>query len=456
MNMHFKKRLAAALAVCVLLPHLALASPLRYDMDFKQTPLKDTLLGLGYQSGQNIIINGDLGGHVSMSIRQKSVEEILSLLATTHGFSYIFDGDTILVSPSEQMSKIVSYPVKYLDLEAARQQLSLYIPPEKIFVNAADSTLTVDGSPIQHKKAAEHLHNMDKPIQQIKVKAAIIEYTQAKARDLGLDFSFDSYVKGNQGVNYAIASSQEETYSKGNVLARPSLVVANAHEASIMMGDKVPVFTSESSDDDGGGNTVTVEYKDVGVNLKVLPRINDLEKGLITLVLRPEISSITKWVESGNNKAPQISSRQLETTIRVKSGQTIILGGLLKDEEIKNIKALPLLSKLPILGHLFKHSTTEKAKTEICIALTPEIIVDKDGVPRVSFQEANAPDEIPAQTSADADQTSAEELEKSQTEKEEGGKEAQEDRADLLAKLAEMENLLNAYIAKEYQSIKED
>lgn len=463
-----RRLVTAAVAAFVFVPYAALASPL-YDMDFDNTPLKNALIGIGYQSGQNIIVNGDLSGSVSMNIRQKTVEDILSLLATTNGFSYRYDGDTILVSPPDQMTEIKSYPVKYLDLETARQQLALYMPPEKILINAEDATLTIDGSPSQHKKAAQHLAAMDKPVQQIEVNAAIIEFTQSKARDLGLDFGLDSYMKGNKGLNYVIASSQEETYGKGNVLARPSVVVANAHEASILMGDKVPVFTSESSEDESGGSTVSVEYKDVGVTLRVLPRINDLEKGLITLVLRPEISSITKWVESGNNKAPQISSRELETVIRVKSGQTIVIGGLLKDEEIKNIKALPLFSKLPVLGHLFKNTSTTKAKTEICIAITPEIILDEDGVPTVAFKgsketrnqleaeakkqgEGNQPE---TKAGFSEEQAEIERLKQDlQAAKAEKAK-LQEEHDELTGQMGEMENLINAYIASDYKDLKD-
>ena len=131
---------------------------------------------------------------------------------------------------------------------------------------------------------------------------------------------------------------------------------------------------------------MTVEYKEVGVKLEVLPRINDFDKETITLVIKPSVSTISQWVESGNNKAPQISERSAETTVRVKNGETILIGGLLKNEEIKSIKQIPILSKIPILGELFKSRSTDKKDTEVVIAITPTIVYDQDGRPRVETQ----------------------------------------------------------------------
>ena len=131
---------------------------------------------------------------------------------------------------------------------------------------------------------------------------------------------------------------------------------------------------------------MTVEYKDVGVKLEVLPRINEMDKQTITLVIKPSVSTISQWVESGNNKAPQISERSAETTVRVKNGETILIGGLLKNEEIKSIKQIPFLSKIPILGELFKSRSVERKDTEVVIAITPKIVYDEFGRPRVETQ----------------------------------------------------------------------
>jgi hypothetical protein len=156
-----------------------------------------------------------------------------------------------------------------------------------------------------------------------------------------------------------------------------------------MMGDKVPVFTSSNNTSGNVDASVSVDYKDVGVKLEVVPRINDYAKGVVTMDIKPSISTIAQWIKTDNNRAPQISTREASTILRVKAGETIYLGGLLKDQEIKNIKAIPFLSKLPILGELFKSRTINKEKTEVIIAITPEIIKDVDGIPQIHEQKNN-------------------------------------------------------------------
>lgn len=189
---------------------------------------------------------------------------------------------------------------------------------------------------------------------------------------------------GYNGFVFGVTGAHEETLSNGKVLARPNVTTFDGRQAKIMMGDKVPVFTSSSdSTDTDADTTMTVEYKDVGIQLDVLPRINEEDKETITMVIKPSVSTITEWVESGNNKAPQISERSAETTIRVKSGETILLGGLLKEEEIKNIKQIPILAKIPLLGELFKSRSLENLSLKLWLPLHLLLFMTRMGVRRL-------------------------------------------------------------------------
>lgn len=359
----------------------------RFDVDLQGTPLKESILSLGYRADVGIIVNGDLQGSVSINVQNKTIYEILDLLAMTHNFSYQLQDNTILVSPTTTMSNLVAYHIKHTDLNKAVQQLSLMLPKDKIYANINDNTITIDGSPAQHAKALAYLKGLDKPIQQIMIKAAFIELNRDKGLDAGFDFTFGNYTGGNiSTLPYTITPSLQETKGLGKMLAKPAVISANGEEAKILMGDKVPVFTStNTSTDNNTTGTNTVEYKDVGVTLKVTPRINDLEKGIVTLNLEPEVSVISKWITSGNNTAPQIATRTLKNQVRIRSGETLIIGGLFREEEIDNITAIPLLSKLPLLGNLFKHAKKDKRNTEIAIAITPVIINDVDGIPQLDI-----------------------------------------------------------------------
>lgn len=372
----------------------------RFSVDIQNVPVKEAILGLGYRADTNIVVNGELNGSVSLNLSNKTIYEILDLMALTHGFSYQIKDNTILVSTDKAMSTIKAYTLKHINLDKASKQLGLMLHKEKVFVNANDSTITIDGTSAQHEKASEYLQSLDKPIQQIVIRAAFIEINRDKGMDTGFDFSVGAY-SGDpiKNLAYSITPNIQDTKGLGKMLARPSVVTANGEEAKILMGDKVPVFTSTNTSTTPGTEntgTMSVEYKDVGVTLKVTPRINDLEKGIVTLTLAPEVSTIAKWIQSGNNTAPQIATRTLTNQVRLKSGETIIIGGLFREEEIENIIAIPFLNKLPILGNLFKHIKKDKRKTEIAIAITPQIIKDIDGEPQLS-----TPDIINTQTPRD-------------------------------------------------------
>ena len=391
--MAFRKKIAAAtFTIMFFFGNIAAANDVVFDVDFAPgTPIVDAVRGLGYRAGKNVVINGDLNGTVALSLTNTDFNKAIDILALTHGFSYEYKGNVVLVSPSKTMSIMQTFNVKHLDLEFAKKQMALILDEDSIFVNPDNNTISVNGSTAQIDKVRDQLAQLDVAQPQVHVQATVIELSNSKARDMGLSFgsegwSKDTSVGGYNGFKFNVTALHEETLSKGNILARPSVTVFNGRKASILMGDKVPVFTSTSTSTEITDNTVTVEYKDVGVKLEATPRINDTDRETITMTIKPSISTITEWVESGNNKAPQISTREAETIVRVKSGETIFIGGLLKEEEIKNIKAVPFLSKIPILGEIFKSRSKEKKNTEILIAITPTIIYDNEGVPQVTLQ----------------------------------------------------------------------
>ena len=388
----FKRKQNIAIILAVALYAQPVLAAETFDVDFAPgTPIVDALRGIGYRAGKNIVINGELNGTVALSLSSTDFDKALNVLAMTHGFNYEEKDGVVLISPSKTMSSMKTIHLDHLDLDFAKKQMELIFDEDKVMVNPDTNTITVDGSTAQILKAETELKKLDIAQPQVNIKATVIELSKNKARDLGLSFSSNSWskdtaVSGYEGVKFAITAAHEETYSKGNILARPDVTVFNGRNAHIMMGDKVPVFTSTStSNDSSSDSTVSVEYKDVGIQLDVLPRINDKDKETITMQVKPTISAISEWSESGNNRAPVIATREAETILRVRSGETILLGGLLKEEEIDNIKQIPFLSKLPILGELFK-SRSKSKNTEIVIAITPTIIPDVDGVPQVELQ----------------------------------------------------------------------
>jgi type IV pilus assembly protein PilQ len=379
-----KKAIVISMLLCSF-TQVTWAAEEQFDINLASgTPVVEALRAISLRADKDIVINGELTGTVSLNLDNTTFSQALACLAAVNGFSYIINDNVALVSPADKMSQLETFKVNYLDLETLKKQLSLFVPAAKINVNPDTSTVTVDGTSTQLQKVREHLQKNDIAQEQINVQATVVEISQSKAREMGLDFTLDEYKKGSHGISWAITAKHEETKSLGNVLANPAVTVFNGKKASILIGDKVPVFTTSSDNTGTNADTsVTVEYKDVGVKLEVTPRVNDVTTGMVSLKIAPSISTISEWKYSGNNMAPQISTREASTELRVKDGETIYLGGLLKDQETKSIKAIPFLSKLPILGELFKSRSTSKQKTEIIIAITPHIVKEVGGVPQI-------------------------------------------------------------------------
>lgn len=386
---------AAALAALMLTCNIS-TSVLAFSVDFAPgTPLVEALRALGYKSNKNLIVNGDLDGTIAMHMEDTDFDTVLRALSRSNDFSYEYLDDskqTVLIAPTDSMSSIETFKLKHIDPETAAKQIALLTEADKVMADKANHTLTVSGSSSLLYQVRQELEKVDVASQQVNIQAMVVELSKGNSRNLGLSYlsnpwSKDTSIGGYNGFKFSVSGQHEETLSNGKVLARPNVTVFDGRKATILMGDKVPVFTSSSdSTDSDSSTTMTVEYKEVGVKLEVLPRINEMDKQTITLVIKPSVSTISQWVESGNNKAPQISERSAETTVRVKNGETILIGGLLKNEEIKSIKQIPFLSKIPILGELFKSRSTEKKDTEVVIAITPKIVYDEFGRPRVETQ----------------------------------------------------------------------
>ena len=384
------KKLAAS--VCLALTMMA-SNCYAFSVDFATgTPVTEAVRALALKAGKNVIINGDIKGSVSIKMNDTDFDSALKALSVAGNFSYEYMDGTVLVAPSASLNTIETFKLNYISPDSFAKQLGALISSDKIVADNEMHTVTVTGSNNVMRKVEDQLKKFDVAQKQINIKATVIELSKTKTRNMGLSYLSDSWTKdtsvaGYNGFKFSVTGAHEETLGNGNVLARPNITTFDGKNAKLMMGDKVPVFTSTSDGSDtSSDSTLTVEYKDVGVTLDVTPRINDADKDLITMVIKPKVSTISQWVESGNNKAPQISERSAETIVRVKSGETILIGGLLKDEEIKSIKQIPFLAKLPILGELFKSRSIDKKNSEVVIAITPTIMIDEDGRPRVELQ----------------------------------------------------------------------
>lgn len=172
------------------------------------------------------------------------------------------------------------------------------------------------------------------------------------------------------------------------ILSSPRIMVLNNQEAKILVGTKDAYITSTTSQG-GTGTTVTsqtVNFVDVGIKLYVTPTIN--RDRFITIKVRPEISSSTRTSitsQGQQTQIPIVTTSETETTIMIKDGTTIIIAGLKKDKREKEVKKIPLIGDIPLIGFLFRNTKDETNKTELVIFITPHIVSGEDSLDYTSL-----------------------------------------------------------------------
>lgn len=197
-----------------------------------------------------------------------------------------------------------------------------------------------------------------------------IDTTKANPGSSGLNLIGIDAAGSVRAVINALASQ-----SKAKLLASPHIMVSDNREARIQVGQQVPIPTSETYGTTVGTTTVpirTIQYKDIGVILKVKPQIND--SGLVALQISQEVSTYSTILLYSDEKQIILNKTEATTNLVVQDGQTIVIGGLIREDDSKARSGIPFLSKIPILGYLFGNSDDDASRTELVILLTPHVV----------------------------------------------------------------------------------
>lgn len=246
---------------------------------------------------------------------------------------------------------------------------------------------------------AKLIHAFDVKDKQVLIEAKIIQIVLSDQHKFGVDWEaivqdyhnldmvgdFDvlgsSEKSGKISIGtvssdqYTVLLEALETVGTSNILSNPSITSMNNEEAKILVGSTEPYVTTTTTTPASGPTTTSesVNFIDVGVKLYVTPTIH--KDKFITMKIKPEVSSVTSTITTGNNNTiPVVGTSEAETTVVVKDGVTIVIGGLIKEEKIETLKKVPLLGDIPVLGRMFRNDDDLVRKTEIVIFLTPKII----------------------------------------------------------------------------------
>jgi len=283
---------------------------------------------------------------------------------------------------------------------------------------------------VADEDTAEHITNvvnqLDRPAPQVLIKCVFMEATYSKGSDIGVKGAYSHTISSKNvdvlngtgaastifdlattGGIYTFTSLDQDlevTLSalakagKTEILSRPSILARNNQQATITIGQQVPLITGVTYDSFGNQRNA-INYQNVGIILQVTPFITS--DGMVEMIVAPEISSVSESsvtfaTGTGTNdpagapSAPIINIRSADTVVVVPDGQTVVIGGLMQNQKVKAEEKVPILGDIPLLGWLFKHKKTEDEKKELLIFMTPHIV--------------NRPTELAARTESERNQ----------------------------------------------------
>ncbi len=388
------------------------------SMDLENADVITVLRAMAEYSGRNMIVGSDVKGSVSMRLHNVSWGRAFEEIVKASGLVVEESGGIIRVmSPKQATENIrmreqgqelvtVVYPIEFAVASEITGSLAKILSSRgSIQVDKRTNALVINEVSYKQNEIAELIKLLDTATMQVEIMARIVDVDMDVTKDLGINWditnmaSYDNNVQspgpdvaaaGGKGVSIpqllptgsrptisvgTIRSFAQlnatlsvlESKRKANTISNPRITSVNNKEAKIVGGKKIPISLRDES-----GNTVTSMYT-IGMVLTTTPHINSSEN--ITLDVKTEISDLdpTATILGG----VVILTNEATTQIVLNDGETAVIGGLLQTKAGKSQSGIPILMDIPIIGALFRSTTTSTAKREILIFLTPHIIKSK-------------------------------------------------------------------------------
>jgi len=379
----------------------------KVSLSLRNTPISNIFKSLGRTFGVSFIFDKDFRDFLhTLEIENAGFFEILRVLCLVSSAQYrVLDPATVIVYPDIFAKKkaldlrgIKTYFLSNIKAEDARKIVQTVFRDEQLLVQEDPrlNALVVRGDFQSLADVERFLGKIDKEKNEVEVHIEILEVNRVLAHKLGADFGTGTLglaagvvgddgkvnptlnVEDLNGVNFfmtlpSVAMNFLEADSRSKILAKPNLRGVDGEEISFMVGDEVPIPETQFQAIAAGGinssPVTTYRYRNVGVEIKVTPFIH--QENEVTLKIKLTINFISSGASSS---FPTFGKREIENTIRLREGETNIIGGMIRDDERGSLNGLPGLTKIPLLGKLFGNSEKNISQTDLIFSITPKII----------------------------------------------------------------------------------
>ena len=341
------------------------------DVRVHDVPVRTVLAGLARSENMNLIIDDTVEGLLTMELADVTAEEAIEVIASSQNLLYSRQGNMAVITAGRENThahRSYTWQLQYADPETVRKAAAALVAEDAICSHGDTNSLVFGGTTQEAAALDKLVKELDVPIRQVDVEVEILSLNKDAMKELGVAWNWSALSAGPGHTEHFVYEAQLhalESQGKAKILARPHLLTGNGKEAQILIGDRIPVLTEHISD---GEVALTTEYEDAGIKLTYTPRIH--ADGSVTARLKAEVSTP---VLVPDLKAYRITTRRADTEVRMRPGQDLLIGGLINREQIENLRKVPLLGDLPLLGGLFRHRYKSEKETEVVILVRAKV-----------------------------------------------------------------------------------
>lgn len=390
----------------------------KVSINFRDANVRQVMDVVAQTAGVNFIFDSDVGSDLKTTIyaQDATLLETMDLILKTNKLRYKNINSNTYLIYNDSVDKVQQYEdlqiktfiLKNGDAKKTQEVLKTILNPKFIYIDEKNRLITIRDRPDILVAAEKLIETYDHPEAEVLLEVKVFEVSHEDLRNLGISLpsqislsasgSSDknsglfindllNLTKKNLqvgGISPLVTLNMQDTKGKVNLLARPSLRVKNLEKAKIVVGDKVPVITS-TMNQVSSAVTESVSYLDVGLTLEVQPEIQINNE--IGIKVSLEVSNIVKEIRTNTGLLTyQIGTRNANTVLQLKDGETEVLAGLIREQERNNHINIPGLGRIPVLGHLFSSRSKDKSRSEILLSITPKII--RNNTDRLKYTDA--------------------------------------------------------------------
>jgi type IV pilus assembly protein PilQ len=403
----------------------------RITLNFQDIEVRSVLAIIADFTGLNLVASDSVQGRVTLNLEDVPWDQALDLVLKSHGLASRQEGNVIVVAPAselasierqemearEQMEVLAPLTTEYVQVRYARasdlaallrggQGFGLLTERGRVAVDQRTNTLLIQDTADQIDEIMRTLDRLDVAVRQVQIEARIVIASDSATRELGVNWGVSStsssrfnlggasdgtpisglgglavdfgsaergvggmtsfafgYVSGDLLLDLELRALESE--GRSYTISQPRVITANQRTAVIKQGQERAYRESAAS------GAAAVDFKEAVLSLEVTPQITPDNR----IIMDVAITNDT-FGEFNPGEEPPINKNEIETQVLVDNGETVVLGGILQTEELRNLVKTPFLGDLPVLGHLFRYTQESNEKVELLVFITPRILDD--------------------------------------------------------------------------------